>query len=141
MALQAQFPYEKYKLYVVHHKKMNRKMACLVNPSIRNDRKTISYARYVMSVFLGRELTKEETVDHIDEDKTNDSLENLRILSRLDNQKSYVENRRVIKTCPVCAKKFSIGKKSRLEASFNTCSNSCKYTYLSKEFQSNSRPL
>jgi len=42
---------------------------------------TTAYARYLLAVKLGRFLTKDETVDHIDNDKTNDSIDNLQILS------------------------------------------------------------
>jgi hypothetical protein len=84
MPSQAEYPFEEYKLYVVFHKKMKRRMACLVS---KENRTTISYARYLMSVHLGRKLTKIETVDHIDGDTLNDSLENLQILSNEDNIK------------------------------------------------------
>lgn len=76
------------KAYLIINRE-NRKMVCLY----KNDttRKTISYARYLMSVKLGRELTDEETVDHIDNDKTNDSLDNLQILTYKENIAKYQE--------------------------------------------------
>ena len=46
---------------------------------------SVSYARYLMAVKLNRYLTSDEEVDHIDEDKTNDSVNNLQILSRKEN--------------------------------------------------------
>lgn len=46
------------------------------------------YARYLMEVYLGRLLDgRNETVDHIDGDKTNDVIENLQILTLSDNVK------------------------------------------------------
>lgn len=56
------------------------------------DKKSVAgmaYARYLMSVKLGRFLSKDETVDHIDENKLNDKIENLQILSREENFNKY----------------------------------------------------
>jgi hypothetical protein len=50
-----------------------------------NERKTISYARYLMSTHLGRLLTDEEHVDHINDIKLDDRIENLQILSQKEN--------------------------------------------------------
>lgn len=49
--------------------------------------KTVLYARYLLEKHLGRKLTKYETVDHIDEDPTNDRLSNLQILSKAENSR------------------------------------------------------
>ena len=68
--------------YIVTNKE-NRKNVILYNSN--NDRSTVSYARYLMSVYLGRFLDKDEEVDHIDNDKTNDSFNNLQILSKIEN--------------------------------------------------------
>ena len=43
------------------------------------------YSRYVMEQHLGRSLLPSEEVDHIDEEKTNDSIHNLQVLSRQKN--------------------------------------------------------
>lgn len=48
---------------------------------------TMSWARYLMQEYIGRELTQEETVDHINRDKTDDRLENLQILTRSEHAK------------------------------------------------------
>lgn len=97
-------PYEGYKVYKVFHKQMGRWMACLVSPTHRT---TISYARYVMATKLGRPLEKWEQVDHINNDRSDDSVGNLQILTQADNlsksrrHKSYVK-----RTCPVCLVEF-----------------------------------
>ena len=44
-----------------------------------------SYARYLMEQHLGRELGPDETVDHVNEDPSDDRLENLQLLSREEN--------------------------------------------------------
>lgn len=52
-------------------------------------KKTMLYSRYLMSVKLGRELLEDEQVDHIDNDPTNDDINNLQILSGKDNYDKY----------------------------------------------------
>ena len=49
------------------------------------------YARYLMAVKLKRFLNKNEQVDHIDNDKTNDTIENLQILTQKENINKYQE--------------------------------------------------
>ena len=77
--------------YIITNKE-NRKIVCLYCDN--NTRKTISYARYLMSIKLGRELTDEETVDHIDNDKTNDSMDNIQILTIDENINKYIETQK-----------------------------------------------
>ena len=72
--------------YVVTNKE-NRNMVCLVNDRV--DRTTIALARYKMSVKLGRMLRDDEQVDHIDNDKTNDSIDNLQLLTPEENRAKY----------------------------------------------------
>jgi hypothetical protein len=61
----------------------NRKNVVLFNS--QEDRTTISYARYLMSVKMGSFISPEWHVDHINEDKTNDDINNLQLLSPLQN--------------------------------------------------------
>lgn len=85
----------------------NRKHVCLYNN--HSDRTTISYARYLMSVHLGRFLHDSENVDHIDEDKTNDIVSNLQILTRSENNRKNNKSKGrllVELECPVCMTHF-----------------------------------
>ena len=61
-----------------------RKNVVLFNSD--SDRTTISYARYLMCVKIGDFLPASVEVDHIDADKTNDTLENLQVLSVEDHK-------------------------------------------------------
>lgn len=129
----ALFPYDDFYLYIIYHKKMGRRMAHLVNRNDRSIRKTTAYARYLLEVSLGRFLSKDETVDHINEDKLDDRLGNLQILSALDNKaKSQKKRVYILYTCPFCKKEFT----RRLGASYGVkepaCSRSCstKYSFL-----------
>lgn len=53
------------------------------------------YARYLMAVKLGRFLRDDEQVDHIDNDKTNDAIENLQILTQTENIRKYAATLKV----------------------------------------------
>lgn len=65
-----------------------RRNICLMDKQ-NNRVTTIAYARYLMSVKLGRFLKADEEVDHIDNDPTNDTIENLQILSGEANRNKY----------------------------------------------------
>jgi hypothetical protein len=68
--------------YLVTNKE-NRKTVILYNN--KYNRSSVSYARYQMTVFLGHYIDKSLHVDHIDNDKTNDSLLNLQLLTLKEN--------------------------------------------------------
>lgn len=127
----AEYPYDRYVLYIVHHAGMNRRMACLVS---KEHRMTISYARYLMAVHLKRMLTKLETVDHINENKLDDRIENLQILTRSANSKKYASaNPKQLFTfiCPICSKEFSKDKRQSYQylkfGKYPFCSKNCSY--------------
>lgn len=86
MKLQLENPYQKIwkKAYLVKNKQ-NRRMVILYNN--HKDRSTTPYSRYLMAVKIGRILTKKEEVDHIDDDKTNDEISNLQVLTPKENAK------------------------------------------------------
>lgn len=109
MKIKTEYPYHEYTGYIVVNKE-NRRHICLVHKKDKS-RTTISYARYLMSVSEKRILEKDEHVDHIDNDKTNDVLGNLQILSIIENnQKSRefhnVKAKYIELICPVCGSKF-----------------------------------
>lgn len=65
----------------------NRRNVCLVNNV--GDRTTISYARYLMSIKLGMFISSEFEVDHKDNDKTNDDIDNLQLLTQQQNLQKF----------------------------------------------------
>lgn len=87
-----------------------RKYVCLFNS--RADRSLISYARYLMCVKLGFILSDEYEVDHKDNDKTNDDITNLQVLTQQQNllkqQYNYIENVQICYgfSCAYCALNF-----------------------------------
>lgn len=103
----------------------------LVLYNSNKDRSSTPYARYLMAVKLGRYLTADETVDHIDGVKSNDCLDNLQVLSLADNCRKSHKKPDVMLTCPVCGSVFTRtmtqlrGKKDRAKRNNIACSRSC----------------
>lgn len=106
-------------------------------------RRLISLARYRLSVKLGRLLGKHEHVDHKDDDKTNDKLDNLQILSPLANNKKKVIQQGLTRkimtlTCPNCRKRFTRFKNQVehrvLAGKKPACSRSCALRYVHASF-------
>ena len=83
-----------------------RQYVCLYNSN--RDRTIISYARYLKSVELGEFIPEGYEVDHNDNDKTNDNISNLKVLSGFENkQKQHLAVRRFIQKetaqqCVIC---------------------------------------
>lgn len=69
-------------------------------------RRTQSYPRYLMEQFLGRQLTEEEHVDHINNDFTDNRIENLQLLSQRDNNRKSAKTTYMYFECPVCGDGF-----------------------------------
>ena len=73
--------------------------------------KCTSYARYLYENYHGIILRKDQAVDHIDGDCTNDSIDNLQVLSFEENNRKSVQqnnlSRRYLKfICPECGTSF-----------------------------------
>lgn len=67
------------------------------------EKKTTALGRWVLEQKLGRCLEKWETVDHINGDPTDDSPENLQVLTLMDNIRKSAKPRELATfTCPVC---------------------------------------
>lgn len=106
-------------------------------------RTTTSLARYNMAVHLGRHLLPTEQVDHIDEDRLNDAVDNLQILTRAENAEKYRQARGVklfaTFRCPNCGLVFRRAKSQSHLAKggvFTSCSRRCGGT-LRRKVQTN----
>ena len=90
-----------YKIYGPYTRKDNRKHVILYDRD-RNKR-TLSWPKALMEVKLGRLLVGNETVDHDDENKTNDDYDNLKILTRADNARKSIKPAKLYTfICPEC---------------------------------------
>jgi hypothetical protein len=79
------------KVYGPYKRKDGRLHVIIYNLNTKT-RKTISYPKYLMENHLDITLNKNETVDHIDEDITNNDINNFQILTRTDNIKKAISN-------------------------------------------------
>ena len=104
-------PYsEDFKAGYLNINKEPRRVVTLVGKD--GSKSSTSYARYLMACHLGRYLKNDEHVDHIDNDKLNDVVDNLQILSSQENNRKRLEHYDIKKnyktlTCPICEKEFT----------------------------------
>lgn len=135
-SIELEYPYNNWRKGYININKDNRRTVTLYNTS--KDRSSVQYARYLLAVKLGRFLTDDEEADHIDEDKTNDCLSNLQVLTKKDHRAKNV----VILTgvCCICETKFSRTKsqlrtkvkQEKLLAGELACSRKCGYVKTSR---------
>lgn len=129
-----------YKCGYLNTNKEPRRVISLI--AHNGKRTSVSYARYLMACNLKRYLTKDEHVDHIDNNKLNDVIENLQILSPKENNQKrnkalgikLADDIELI--CPVCKKVFhrcSRNTKHKLQKGKSPCcSRKCGGIYSHK---------
>jgi len=143
MKIKLQLPYSNdYKAGYLNTNKEPRQLVLLVD--FENNKTSTSYARYLMSCNLKRYLNNDEHVDHIDNNKLNDIIENLQILTPAENniKKNLYNNIKLAEDielkCPQCGilfKRPSRNIKHKLENNKKPCcSRKCggKYSYKSQ---------
>lgn len=133
----AEYPYLGYRVYKVYHKTYDRYMANLVKID-GSGRTTISWAKYVYSVANKRILGDDETVDHIDNNKLNDDISNLQLMSIGDNIRKSAKGLDIVDlVCPVCGESFQRRKAlthlARGRGKKTFCSRECLYESQRKE--------
>lgn len=78
----------------------NRLLVNLVEAGVKRSQ---SYPRYLMEQHLGRKLSRDEDVDHIDRDPMNNEFSNLRVLSARENRGRHSKPAELHHfTCPIC---------------------------------------
>lgn len=98
------------KIYGPYTRKDGRQIIVLYDG---NSTTTMSYPKYLVEQMLGRKLSDTETVDHIDEDFTNNSPDNLRVLEKPGHIKDDVLRRQgKTLTCVWCDTVFECSGKS-----------------------------
>lgn len=138
MPRQADPPFSGYTLYgPVMDRREGRRKVFLVHRTNRS-RTTMTLARYRMCVHLGRKLSRTEEVDHKDEDRLNDDLNNLQILTRRQNRRKSSSHRgkaMVRLRCPGCGKTFERERRQThliKGGPFTACGRSCSRTAVGK---------
>jgi hypothetical protein len=89
-------------------------------------RKCMSYAKYLWMSHYKMDVPDGYQVDHINNDKTDDRIENLQLLTRADNiRKSHRMKAWSTVTCPVCGKMFEIETRVLRFKQKPCCSRKC----------------
>lgn len=97
--------YDNYLIYGPYDP--NRRLRLVMVDKVNGRKTSISYAKYLMEVHLGRYLKSDETVDHIDNDYTNNYISNLRVISRSRHAYEDVLRNKPNKVhCEYCGKVF-----------------------------------
>lgn len=141
MKIKLKSPFIKdFKAGYLNINKEPRRLVLLVR--FDNTKTTVSYARYLMSCKLNRYLLKSEEVDHKDNDKLNDQIDNLQILTREENniKKREFYNIKlatdITLTCPNCNTIFTRPshniKHKLLKGKTPCCSRKCGGIFGSK---------
>ncbi len=118
-----------YKVYGPYTRKDNRKHLILYDEN--QNKRTLSWPKALIEIKLGRLLIGNETVDHDDEDKTNDDYNNLKILTRADNARKSIKPAELYTfICPECrheaTKSLRMVKHNKKQKKFGPfCSRSC----------------
>jgi hypothetical protein len=132
--IELQYPYsEDYIAGYLNINKEPRRVVLLVDKNRKYT--STSYARYLMSCHLKRYLNKDEHVDHIDNDKLNDVVENYQLLTLQENNKKGKRSKWVKYKCYGCGKVFEkIHSQSHLNGfkHFSSCSLKCSNIIKSK---------
>lgn len=94
--------------------------------------------RHIASIKLGRWLTKEELVHHLDSNKSNNNPENLKITTRkehffMHNLVLICDKTIEIKTCPYCGKKYEQKERKKVFCSKKCYNGSKKKLEITKE--------
>jgi len=89
--------------------------------------------RVVVERYLGRYLDRKELVHHIDENKKNNEIENLRVMSPTDHNNLHKRKLVMVQhNCPNCGIDFIRRPKGKNEPNEPKCSRRCNGQYSKK---------
>lgn len=89
-------------------------------------RKGMSYAKYLYTSYYKCEIARGDEVDHINNDKMDDRIENLQVISgKLNRNKSKMIKTMIERVCPVCGVTFLFEKRNLSTHPNPCCSRRC----------------
>lgn len=119
--------YYKQKGYVVVYINVNkepRRVATLRKSD--GTMNSMSYAKYLYTSYYQCDIASGDEVDHINNDKMDDRIENLQVISkRLNNAKKSIHKEMLLLVCPVCGEKFLFPKRNISTHPNPCCSRKC----------------
>lgn len=131
MKIELNKPYNKdYKAGYIAVNNEPRRVLTLI--SYNGNRTSTSYARYLYSCHIGRYLSTNEHIDHIDNNQLNDDINNLQILTKAENNDKMRKRHNIKRSyttliCPICNNEFT-RPTNRITHKVNpTCSRKCGY--------------
>lgn len=98
-------------------------------------KRTVSYPKYLMEEHLGRELGDDETVDHLNFDKDDNRIENLKIKPRDEHSADDTRRVKLVKfKCQMCGDDFErspriVRDKAKKGSTGIFCSRKCSGKY------------
>lgn len=124
---------EKYKsAYLINHKD-GRKRVYLIGYD--KSRIGMSYAAYLWEDNNKTKVPPGYEIDHINNDKTDDRIENLQLLTKKENiikDKKLRPAKYIERICPICGKRFMFPKRNLSTHPNPCCSRNCGYDKLKK---------
>jgi hypothetical protein len=79
---------------------------------IRENGKNYNEHRKIMEDYLGHKLKYDEVVHHIDENKSNNKIENLRLMTRSEHTKLHTKPEAIVTlNCYICGKEYLYPKR------------------------------
>lgn len=131
--VEARKPFGGCRVYGPYGNQGKRKIVHVLRPD--GTRVGMDYGRYLMQVHLGRFLRKDEHVDHIDNDPSNNGLVNLQVLSPSENRRKDSRPAAMLDlVCPECAGAFRRERRNVVHKGSKRafCSRSCAAKFYHK---------
>lgn len=101
-------PYENCKVYGPYQSREDKRFRVVV-VFTNKIKVTVSYPKYLMELHLGRYLRANETVDHKDNDVTNNVIDNFQILTRISHiQLDALRLKPMVINCQICKEDFEL---------------------------------
>lgn len=117
-----------------------RRLVCLIRKD--GSRLTISYAKYLYTSYYKCIIPEGYVIDHINNDKLDDRIENYQVISNADNiRKNHIVKEVVRLECPICHKFFIYEKRNLSTHPNPCCSRRCggKYSHITAEINGNKK--
>lgn len=113
-----------FKTVYVNTNKEQRRVATLVKQD--GSKTSMSYAKYLYTSYYKCDVADGDQIDHINNNKMDDRIENLQVISRKMNIcKSHSIKEMVERICPICGVKFLFTRRNLSTHPNPCCSRKC----------------